>query len=143
MIMDLPSNYTLSSSNGRKEIYIENSILVIRNVAYFRKSVYDMTYELKGGKHHCSYCNNNFNKNKVTLDHMYPQDMGGPTITNNLIPVCTKCNSEKSNMTLEELRRQKKYQIPEEWISEKELSKIIVEISISDSSQYLKYNKTK
>lgn len=173
MIMDLPSSYTFNGMNENSCVYVKDSVLVIRNTAYFRKAVYDMTYCLKGGKHHCSYCGNYFVKNKITLDHMYPQDMGGPTITNNLIPACTLCNSEKSNMTVEEyklflqlknekdiysarqylkslqeekenLRKLKKYQIPESWIFQKEISKIFVVFSLnSDASQHSKYNKVK
>lgn len=173
MIMDLPSSYTFDCMKEKNNVYIKNSILVIRNTSYFRKAVYDITFCLKGGKHHCSYCDNYFVRNKVTLDHMYPQDMGGPTITNNLIPACTQCNSEKSNMTVEEyktflqlknkndiyyarkylkslqekkenLRKSKKYQIPESWISEKEISKVFVEFSLnSEPSQYSKYNRIK
>lgn len=41
-------------------------------------------------------------KKLVTIDHIVPQDFGGPTISNNLIPSCSKCNKEKGNMTKEE-----------------------------------------
>lgn len=37
-----------------------------------------------------------------TLDHRYPRDTGGISITNNLFPCCSKCNSDKSNLTHEE-----------------------------------------
>ena len=170
MIMELPEEYHYKSKNDSEyEVYVENSVLKVRNISYFRRSIYDMTYALKGGKHHCSYCGKNVESNKVTLDHMYPQDTGGPTITNNLIPACMQCNAEKSNMTVEEykqfleiksisvkdareflkelqekkelLRKSKKYQIPQEWLSEKDFSRIIVEVSFDDSSQFSKYKR--
>ena len=34
---------------------------------------------------------------EMTIDHMYPQDFGGPTITNNLLPSCKKCNNDKDD----------------------------------------------
>lgn len=170
MIMILPEKYhfKISDDNGY-EVCVENSVLKVRNISYFRKAVYDMTYILKGGKHHCSYCSKNVESNKVTLDHMYPKDTGGPTITNNLIPACMQCNAEKSNMTVAEykkfleiksisvkdskeylkelqeqkelLRKSKKYQIPEEWLFQKEFSRIIVQVSFEDASQFSKYKR--
>lgn len=172
MIMNLPEKYHFKTrdDNGY-EVYVKNSVLMVRNISYFRKSIFDMTYMLKGGKHHCSYCGKDVQYNKITLDHMYPQDTGGPTITNNLIPACMQCNSEKSNMTVEEykqfleiksisvkdsreylkslqkqkelLRKLKKYQIPDEWLLQKELSRIIVQVSFEDAPQFSKYRKVK
>ena len=37
-----------------------------------------------------------------TLDHRYPRDTGGISITDNLYPCCPKHNSEKGNLTHEE-----------------------------------------
>ena len=41
-------------------------------------------------------------KNKRTLDHRYPRDTGGVSITNNLFPCCHKCNTAKGNLTHKE-----------------------------------------
>ena len=38
------------------------------------------------------------------MDHLYPQDLGGPTIPNNLAPTCSDCNSEKGNLTEKQYR---------------------------------------
>lgn len=83
----------------------------------------------------------------MTLDHIYPQDLGGPTITNNLLPCCKKCNRLKGNLTAKEfrkysnkrqeekekylrkvqkhqekLKKKRKYHIPIDWIEERKVS---------------------
>ena len=41
-------------------------------------------------------------KEEMTIDHVYPADFGGPTITNNLLPSCKGCNNKKRNMLYNE-----------------------------------------
>lgn len=165
MIMDLPKNF---KGNGY-DVFIENGILKLNKRVPFRKLVYSLTYELKGGKHRCLYCNRTVSYNKVTLDHIFPQDMGGPTITNNLLPCCKKCNSEKSNLTSKEykfflsldskkekrqffkkvqreknwLRELNLYQIPNEWLSEHEVSHILLFMQLDNPEDYQKYKRVK
>ncbi len=165
MIMDLPKNYL---GNGR-DIFVENNILKIHKNVPFRKLVYELTYELKGGKHKCLYCNSIISNNKASLDHLYPQDFGGPTITNNLLPCCLKCNNEKSNMTAKEyknflvakkigqqkgylktlqkrkdnLRISNRYQIPDEWLCEYGISNILVLMQLDNPESYSKYHKVR
>ena len=166
MIMELPKNNGVK--NLKNGAYIEDGILKIRNMTSFKSIVYDLTFQLKGGKHQCNYCKKSIYHNKVTMDHIYPQYMGGPTITNNLIPVCENCNRTKSNMTYreynkylklkeknsnekeylkklnvkkEEMQRKHKYQIPKGWIYEEEISKILLEVRLEDSTRTSKYRK--
>ncbi len=47
----------------------------------------------------CYYCDEQLKKGKETLDHMYPQSLGGPYIPNNLVPCCQMCNEHKGNKT--------------------------------------------
>ena len=117
----------------------------------FEKLMYDLTYAIFG-KHYCYYCNKNFKNKKMTIDHMYPVDYRGITITNNLIPSCSDCNSRKSNLTTEEfieyndlrtkkeraryreemitrkehMRLLKGFDIPKEWVTAMNLSEILV-----------------
>lgn len=165
MIMDLPKNF---KGNGR-DVFVENNILKIHKNVPFRKLVYKLTYQLKGGKHKCLYCHRIIEDNKATLDHLYPQDLGGPTITNNLLPSCANCNVEKSNMTAKEyknykiqrtfgkekkywknlqikkenLRLANKYQIPENWLCEYGVSNILVLLQLDHPEDYDKYKKVK
>lgn len=168
MIMNLPKNFSIGDVRLKNDAYIENGILKIRKTASFRYVVYELTFLLKGGKHRCKYCNRMVSNKKVTMDHLYPQDMGGPTITNNLLPACQKCNNEKTNMTAkeykkyvklkregkqkvflkeleakkEDIRSRKEYQIPKSWVCEKEITTIILDIRLNeDSSQTAKYKK--
>lgn len=166
MIMDLPEKFFMGNAKKKNDAYIEDGILKIRKTASFRHAVYELTFRLNGGNRHtCCYCNKTFKNQRMTMDHIYPQYMGGPTITNNLCPSCQLCNSQKSNMTLDEftkyrningdndkkqylkqlnskkekMRRDKKYQIPDEWIYQKELSTIFVDMRLECSSQRKKY----
>jgi hypothetical protein len=126
-----------------------------------------LTYEMKG-KHTCYYCSKEIQNNKVTLDHLYPQNFGGPTITNNLVPSCAQCNGQKSNMTEEQykiflslssqeqkqylkdlqlvfeyIRRWVGFELPKEWIEEKEIDNIIANISLSECCKGKKYDAIK
>jgi 5-methylcytosine-specific restriction endonuclease McrA len=49
----------------------------------------------------CVYCGDDSRKT-LTLDHVIPQSKGGKDAWDNLVTACRKCNSEKSNLTLEE-----------------------------------------
>lgn len=76
----------------------------------------------------CVYCGDS-NRKTLTLDHVIPQSKGGKDSWDNLVTACRRCNSEKSDLTLEEygkeipqprrphylmLMRQTSY-IPSEW----------------------------
>ena len=52
----------------------------------------------------CPYCGNYFEGNvlnrTVELDHIYPVSKGGQSVNENLVFICSDCNSKKSNDTL-------------------------------------------
>lgn len=100
--MDLPESYTYWNKSRKKEAYIENGILKLCTSEIYKKVIRELAYILNGSKHYCVYCNKSIQNNKATLDHVYPQFLGGPTITNNLVPSCQNCNSEKSDFTKDE-----------------------------------------
>ena len=169
MIIDLSENFTMYDERGRNKLaWVEDGILKLRVDASFRKAMYELTYELKG-RNVCEYCGKTFLDEDMTLDHMIPQERGGPTITNNLVPSCKECNSKKSNMTAEQYIKyknlsgteKKKYfesfkeyvkcmkkndllELPDDWISKKEVSEILVRFDFSQEykkSQYRKVEK--
>ena len=105
MIMDLPKEFSIGDARRKNNAFIENRILKIQKEASYRFVIYQLTYKIYGGKHVCKYCNKTFKDKKMTMDHMYPQDMGGPTITNNLLPSCQECNNKKSDMTKEQYEK--------------------------------------
>lgn len=169
MIIELPEKFSIGDSRQKNDAFVENGILKIRRTASFKHVMYGLAFELKGGKHQCRYCGRVFNDRKMTMDHMYPRDMGGPTIPDNLLPACEECNREKSNMTEEQYKRYKSlknserqreyfkkiqkdkellklrggYEIPEEWICQKKINSIIAEIRLGDVTQSQSYQKVK
>ncbi len=145
MIVDLPERFSMEGV-----AVIENGILKIMRYIAFSDIMYELTYQMKG-RNICGYCKKEKEIKKMTLDHMYPQDLGGPTITNNLIPCCKKCNRIKGNLTAKEfreyskkkqdkktqylkkvqrhqekLKRNRKYHIPIDWIEERNVSDLIL-----------------
>ena len=45
----------------------------------------------------CQYCNTNFPKHQLTLDHVMPISKGGKTTWENIVAACNPCNSKKGN----------------------------------------------
>ncbi len=141
MIVDLPEKFSMEGV-----AVIENRILKIMRYIAFSDIMYELTYQMKG-RNICGYCKKEKEKKKMTLDHMYPQELGGPTIPNNLLPCCKKCNRTKGNLTSKEfrkylkkkqeekekylekvqkhqekLKKKGKYHIPIDWIEERKVS---------------------
>ena len=75
MIMDLPEEFSIGNAWQKNDAFIEDGILKIRKDASYRFVIYELTFKLKGGKHICRYCGKIFSDRKMTMDHMYPQDM--------------------------------------------------------------------
>jgi len=51
----------------------------------------------------CQYCGTKVTANKLTVDHVMPQDLGGKTEWENCVASCTTCNSKKANKRLHEV----------------------------------------
>lgn len=96
MIMELPEEFSKVYNNGWYVI-IQDGILEIHGGCNYRTLMNEITYTLKG-KTRCHYCYKIMRPEECTIDHLFPQDFGGVSITNNLEPSCGKCNSNKSNM---------------------------------------------
>ncbi|MDD5542735.1 MAG: HNH endonuclease [Acidobacteriia bacterium] len=50
----------------------------------------------------CQYCGNIFSPGELTLDHVVPRSLGGPSTWENLVACCKSCNHTKGNSTLGE-----------------------------------------
>ena len=167
MIIDLPEYELAKTLVINEYMKIENGILKLKFPCSLRNTMYILTYKIKG-KHKCTYCSKEIPYNKVTLDHVIPQDFGGPTITNNLEPCCCICNQQKSNMTkeqyfkflslsqterkqfLKDIRKNlefvHKYNspiLPTDWMKETKVENILVNISLSEDYKGSKYEKIK
>lgn len=160
MKLPLPTEYSY------KDIAeVKNDILHIHRIQSFERLMYDLTYS-NTEVIECYYCSKPLNRNSSTLDHMYPRDLGGPSIPNNLCFSCRNCNSYKSNMTANEfkfyLSLPFKYRdeyarsiissrhlikkiyspiIPESWFSYESIDKIIVHPSRDRNIKGKSYKK--
>lgn len=50
----------------------------------------------------CQYCGKKFPKEKLTVDHVIPQVLGGKTEWENCVTSCGPCNNKKDNKRLHE-----------------------------------------
>lgn len=166
MIIEIPRGYTFIKDESIIA-FEENGILKIYGRSgKFQDVMYDLTYKLKG-RNKCYYCGAKVLPSKITLDHVHPVSLGGPTIPQNLVPACRKCNGRKENMTPQqfqayrnlkedEQRKQflqeywdiKPFQerwvhvLPEEWISQAPISDLLVFMDLTDTNTR-KYQKIK
>lgn len=157
MIIELPKKFSYANTkNGRKCAKVKNGILYIDLGVNFEKLMYSLTYSIKGNRR-CCYCRQKVSKEKITIDHMYPKDYGGISITNNLQPSCTKCNNDKANLNYnqymtykllpkydkkefyrciiqkkEQIRAEIGYDLPEEWVVMKNVSDLKTIYNASD-----------
>lgn len=100
MNIDLPTKFTANYKQNQFAT-IKRGVLKINKNCEFSKLMYVITYNLKNYSR-CPYCGQKMKK--TTLDHAYPRDLGGPTITNNLVPCCQECNIQKQNLTMEQFK---------------------------------------
>ena len=101
MIIEVPKGYTFIKDENIIAFEEGGKLKLLRRHGKFDEIMYDITYRQKG-RNKCYYCgrvNSDIEPLKITLDHIYPRSLGGPTIPQNLIPACRKCNSTKENMT--------------------------------------------
>lgn len=74
-----------------------------RNLMSSFRTQREYTFQLKRADY-CPYCEKKFETNlldsTVHLDHIYPVSKGGQSILENLVFICSACNTKKSNITL-------------------------------------------
>lgn len=163
----LPENFYYEGTQRKGYAEVKNNELIIYGTVPFKDLMYSLTYAIYG-RDKCHFCGKSLENEIATLDHLYPQDLGGPTIPNNMVPACSKCNNEKSNMTYDQykelslikdkrearrfkraiydqrelLRKTRQYDIPEEWITQIKLSTVIVELFFEEKLRGAKYRNT-
>lgn len=104
MFISLPNEYVFVKG-GRVCSYIneERILKIYDGQVYWDDLMYALAYNLNKIKT-CPYCGKPIRKKKLELDHMFPRDYGGVSITNNLIPCCSDCNSDKGNLNIYEYK---------------------------------------
>ena len=158
MNIELPKRF-FYTSRYRYNSYVQNGILYVEGGLEYEDLMYSLSYSIHGYDR-CVYCGKKLTRKSRTLDHMYPRNWGGVSITNNLIPSCSRCNSLKSNLTYnqfliwrnlqkterpayyEEMIKENKRQmdagtfLPKEWLSVFDISKVIRDIDFKSIEQY-------
>ena len=61
----------------------------------FNRSEKEIILEKTGCK--CAHCGKSLDVWDMTVDHVFPIDKGGLHDEYNMLPLCLKCNEEKSN----------------------------------------------
>lgn len=159
MIIELPESFKYGNTAR-----IENGILRIPQGTCWREFMYQLTLAKKGKN--CWYCGVKLKKQELTMDHLWPQDLGGPTIPNNLAPACQECNNKKSNLTEIQYRQllkapsnkkkeirsrfirrneqhkiNKGYYLPREWITSRKIDSILVTLIMTEDYLCKRYAK--
>lgn len=167
MIIDLPKTFRFIGASRNDYAEVLNDILYLHGTVSFRRVMYNITYTIYG-KNRCYYCGSKVKEKNITLDHMCAQDMGGPTISNNLLPCCKDCNSDKSNLssiqysTYRNLKKDKKkeykrliaiqqelvkkekvYELPADWITYANINSFIVRVELNKKYKGRKYDRIK
>jgi len=107
MLLLLHGNFTFKVK-GKKRAYVEDGILKIDSrYVYWEEMMYDLAYKLNKTSG-CLYCNRSFKKKDLTLDHIFPRNYGGISISNNLLPSCEECNGMKGCLDGNEFWKMKK-----------------------------------
>ena len=165
MIIEIPRGYTFIKDESIIAFEDNGILKIYGRRGKFQDVMYDLTYELKG-RNKCHYCGAEVPlPSKMTLDHIHPVSLGGPTIPQNLVPSCRKCNGIKENMTpqqysayrnIEDEEQKKKFLreywgirffqerwlhiLPEEWINQTPISDLLVLMDLTDT-ETKKYKK--
>ena len=159
MIIELPEKF-----NYGNQAKIFDGILYVPSGVSWREFMYKLTLACKGKQ--CYYCGRKLKKEEITMDHLYPQDLGGPTIPNNLAPCCTECNTKKGCLTEQQFRQitsapedkkkeiksrfwarndehksKKGYFLPKQWIITRKVETVIVPFYLNENYTGKKYSK--
>lgn len=77
-----------------KTLHIHRERAIARGCHHEHVSVDDWRAILECFAYRCAYCGN---LGKMTIEHVYPIDLGGSHTKDNLVPACTMCNGSKWN----------------------------------------------
>jgi len=98
-ITGLQSKIEISSIIALKtNFYYKGRTPTLSNRNLFRRDLYL-----------CAYCGKKYSDNRLTKDHIVPVSRGGLNTWTNCVTACTRCNSYKDDMLLEECNMQLLY----------------------------------
>ena len=159
MIIELPDNFSY-----KDQAIVEDGVLKILNAYNWKRIAYEISVAVKGKK--CWFCGKELEDAEVTIDHLYPQSLGGLTIPENIAPTCSRCNNNKSNLTEVQYRHilaapsdqrgairrkflqrneAKKaktgYVLPKDWITRTRITNILVSMDTDQKYPFRKFGK--
>lgn len=99
----------LSSWDGKKIIYTGGFIehpATVRMKYQVRRNPTRLSFSkniiLRRDQYQCGYCEKKLTPNRLTIDHVIPQSLGGENSFLNCVTACRECNQRKANKRLEE-----------------------------------------
>lgn len=150
MNIQLPDKFYYSN-DWKRTAYVDDGVLYIEGDVNYENLMYSLAYSISGYSE-CVYCGQKLKKETRTLDHLYPRCWGGVSIPDNLVPCCSSCNSQKSNMDADqydewlrldpskksaayakfvaenEKEMDNRFLLPENWLSSFEVASVIDEL---------------
>jgi len=121
----------ISSSAGfgkEKWQFVMNRFKELQEEKIFWNNIREYVKEYEK-KDKCIYCGK---RSEVTIEHLFPKSLSGPTIEKNIVWICKECNSAKATrrlyewMTLKGGLQAAKYKVPR--IAEGKYLKFVYEI---------------
>ena len=106
-IVDVFKGFSLVYSGRAQAVenysHLACALFYFPSVIVLKKSGYQVPVSRKTvffrDNYHCQYCNKEFMKHRLTLDHVIPKSKMGPKSWNNLVTCCVPCNQKKGNKT--------------------------------------------
>lgn len=66
---------------------------------HIKRRRYNRSGVFKRDKFSCKYCDKSFRGSELTIDHVVPKKLGGPTSWTNCVASCYECNNFKADRT--------------------------------------------
>ena len=81
----------------RLKNYVRVAYDKLARVSYTKTNLFIRDY------YTCQYCNTRFRKDKLDIDHVFPQSKGGKSTWENTVTSCKPCNNYKGNKLLKDI----------------------------------------
>ena len=97
------AHYDRTVRSARQEHTLPAVVRLVRRVSWRKLGVrFSRHHVYKRDAFTCQYCNTQFPTSKLTLDHVVPRSVGGPTSWTNIVTCCVDCNQLKADQTPEQ-----------------------------------------
>ena len=95
----------VSVHSASTSINLPSTLRLRSHVRFFRYiPKFSKTLVKKRDNFECQYCGRTPGRNALTLDHVIPISRGGETSFENCVAACYKCNNQKNNKMLSEIK---------------------------------------